>query len=74
MVAGLGQSVLAEAVMPVERCWSVAPNGAGTTRVGRWMSEAELDEMAASGRVVEGGGGKTYVVEPPSTMGSADDR
>jgi RHS repeat-associated protein/uncharacterized repeat protein (TIGR01451 family) len=38
----------------------------GTTRVGRWMSQGEFDTMSDTGRVVEGGGGRTYVVEPPN--------
>jgi hypothetical protein len=39
---------------------------AGTTRVGRWMGEAEYDAMSSSGRVAEGAGGRTFVVEPPN--------
>lgn len=39
---------------------------AGTTRVGRWMGEGEFDTMSSSGRVVEGAGGRTFVVEPPN--------
>lgn len=43
----------------------VAKSGAAeTTRVGRWMSETEFSLMNKTGRVVEGGGGKTYVVNP----------
>jgi RHS repeat-associated protein len=37
-----------------------------TTRVGRWMSQKEFDAMVRSGRVVEGAGGRTYVVRPPN--------
>jgi len=37
----------------------------GPTSVGRWMSEGELTKMQTSGRVVEGGGGRTYVTIPP---------
>jgi RHS repeat-associated protein len=36
----------------------------GVTRVGRWMSTKELQEMQSTGRVVEGGGGRTYVTRP----------
>lgn len=36
----------------------------GTTRVGRWMSRQEFDQMSTTGRVVEGGGGRTYVISP----------
>lgn len=36
------------------------------TRVGRWMSQEEFDAMSAGGRVIEGGGGRTYVVRPPN--------
>lgn len=47
-----------------------APNTAGviddTTRVGRWMGQTEFDSMSSTGRVVEGGGGRTFVVEPPN--------
>jgi RHS repeat-associated protein len=38
----------------------------GTTRVGRWMSETEFETMSSTGRIVEGAGGRTYVVEPPN--------
>ena len=30
------------------------------------MGESEFDTMSSSGRVVEGAGGRTFVVEPPS--------
>lgn len=40
--------------------------GAETTRVGRWMSPAEFRAMVETGRVVEGAGGRTYVVNPPN--------
>jgi hypothetical protein len=51
---------------PVEQ--SVATEAAGeTTRVGRWMSQGEFDTMSSTGKVVEGAGGRTYVVvEPPN--------
>jgi hypothetical protein len=39
--------------------------GGGLTRVGRWMSRTEYDHMVNSGRVVEGAGGRTYVISPP---------
>jgi hypothetical protein len=39
---------------------------ADTTRVGRWMSQGEFDTMSSTGKVVEGAGGRTYVVEPPN--------
>ena len=49
------------------------------TRVGRWMSQNEFDQMSNTGRVVEGVGGRTYVVNPPdpaayssSAKGSVD--
>jgi RHS repeat-associated protein len=35
-----------------------------TTRVGRWMSQAELDAMKASGRVQESYSGTTHVATP----------
>ncbi len=41
-----------------------AADAAGTTRVGRWMSQAEYDAMVKSGEVQIGGGGTTYVVNP----------
>jgi hypothetical protein len=44
------------------------PSGGGmteSTRVGRWMSESEYETMSSTGRVVEGGGGRTFVVHPP---------
>jgi hypothetical protein len=30
------------------------------------MGQSEFDTMSSTGRVVEGGGGRTYVVEPPN--------
>lgn len=44
-----------------------------TTRVGRWMSEKEFKLMNETGRVVEGAGGRTYVVNPanPASYTSA---
>lgn len=45
---------------------SVATNTVETTRVGRWMGQSEFDAMSSTGRVVEGGGGRTYVVVPPN--------
>ncbi len=38
------------------------------TTVGRWMSQTEYDAMVTSGRMLEGGGGQTFV----STNGFAD--
>lgn len=44
---------------------AVAAKGAvETTRVGRWMSATEFKTMNETGRVVEGAGGRTYVVNP----------
>jgi hypothetical protein len=40
--------------------------GGGLTRVGRWMSKEEFKMMSDTGRVVEGAGGRTYVVRPPN--------
>ncbi len=42
-------------------------SGRGSTRVGRWMSLGEYDTMTTSGRVVEGAGGRTFVVDPPNS-------
>ena len=44
---------------------TVAVNPAPETRVGRWMSTSEFDQMSSTGRVVEGAGGRTYVISPP---------
>ena len=38
------------------------------SRVGRWMSRSEFEKMQMSGRVLQGGGGQTFV----STNGSTD--
>ena len=43
---------------------SAASGAAETTRVGRWMSSTEFKTMSETGRVVEGAGGRTYVVNP----------
>jgi RHS repeat-associated protein len=44
-------------------------SGAGDlTRVGRWMSETEFNQMSATGRVVEGAGGRTSVTRPPDPL------
>ena len=45
---------------------TAANAGDDLTRVGRWMSQAEYDQMVNSGRVIEGGGGRTFVVRPPN--------
>ena len=37
-----------------------------TTRVGRWMSTQEFSTMSNTEKVVEGAGGRTYVVNPPN--------
>lgn len=42
----------------------VTKGGGGTTRVGRWMSPTEFKKMSDSNKVVEGAGGRTYVVRP----------
>jgi RHS repeat-associated protein len=39
--------------------------GSNLTRVGRWMSKSELDQMQKTSQVVEGGGGRTYVGTTP---------
>lgn len=41
-----------------------ANTGDDLVRVGRWMSEDEFAKMSSSGRVVEGGSGRTYVTRP----------
>lgn len=38
------------------------------TRVGRWMSSHELTQMKSSDKIVQGGGGQTFI----STNGAAD--
>lgn len=42
-----------------------AKGGGELTRVGRWMSEPEFSQMSATGRVIEGAGGRTSVLRPP---------
>jgi len=67
----LGEQVLTVASFGLNR--AAAPAGEfceaaavpeATTRVGRWMSGAEFKLMNATGRIVEGAGGRTYVVNP----------
>jgi RHS repeat-associated protein len=36
-------------------------NGVSVTRVGRWMSPKELEQMQNTGKVVQGGGGQTFI-------------
>lgn len=50
----------------VDRGRVAANAGDDLTRVGRWMSQSEYDQMVKSSRVIEGGGGRTYVVRPPN--------
>ncbi|PIF92992.1 RHS repeat-associated protein [Acidovorax sp. 62] len=65
----LGEQVLTAASFGVSRaakplgdaCEAAAVQ---TTRVGRWMSQAELDAMKASGRVQESFSGTTHVATP----------
>jgi hypothetical protein len=45
-----------------------AKQGDELTRVGRWMSETEFSQMTATGRVVEGAGGRTSVIVPPNPL------
>lgn len=40
-------------------------SGGSVTRVGRWMGKSEFNQMSSTGRVVEGAGGRTYVISPP---------
>lgn len=65
MGAGASASELAAAA--VARSGPAPASGVAaeeTTTVGRWMSPQELREMQSTGRVVEGGGGRTYVTRP----------
>jgi hypothetical protein len=55
-VVGFGSSSLA------------AKGGSELTKLGRWMSEAEFKQMSATGRVVEGAGGRTSVISPPNPL------
>ncbi|OCT39562.1 two-partner secretion domain-containing protein [Pseudomonas putida] len=43
-------------------------NDVSMTRVGRWMSPDELAQMQSSNKIVQGGGGQTFI----STNGAAD--
>lgn len=43
-------------------------NEVSVTRVGRWMSSDELDDMQSSGKVVQGSGGQTFI-----SINGADD-
>jgi RHS repeat-associated protein len=43
---------------------AAAKGATETTRVGRWMSPTEFKTMSETSRVVEGAGGRTYVVNP----------
>ncbi|WP_228901641.1 DUF637 domain-containing protein, partial [Photorhabdus bodei] len=43
-------------------------NEVNMTRVGRWMSHDELAQMQSSGKIVQGGGGQTFI----STNGASD--
>ena len=46
------------------RAGEEAAAAGGTASVGRWMSNAEYQQMVTSGLVQEGKGGRTYVVMP----------
>ncbi|MCX6180978.1 MAG: hypothetical protein NT150_03495, partial [Bacteroidetes bacterium] len=50
---------------------AAASQGAGLVTVGRWMSQAEYDVMASSGRMVEGAGGQTFVAKGGPTAFNA---
>ncbi len=45
-------------------------NDVSMTRVGRWMSPDELAQMQSSNKIVQGGGGQTFI----STNGAADSK
>jgi RHS repeat-associated protein len=60
-----GDAAASRAATQTERP-SCKAAGQGYTRVGRWMSEDEFEQMTATNRVIEGGGGRTYVISPPN--------
>ncbi|WP_461425233.1 TreTu family toxin [Gymnodinialimonas sp.] len=61
MTLGIGLPQTATAQMPR---MSPVVGGPAQTRVGRWMSRAEYDEMLSTGRVVESRSGMTHVANP----------
>jgi len=71
---GLFAAGLAGAIRTEAGGVAAAPDGAaaaarqltaaGEVRVGRWMSEVELNKMSDSGMVQPGQGGRSYVVHP----------
>ncbi|WP_177329233.1 hemagglutinin repeat-containing protein, partial [Pseudomonas sp. SHC52] len=54
-----GISTTADALLKVGETKVI--NGVSETRVGRWMSPGELSQMKDTGRVVQGGGGQTFI-------------
>ena len=73
--AGVGGQVAAEVIAPETAVAVNAQNkgsaagatpGAQTTRVGRWMSQNEANQMTDTGTVQESTSGTTHVVAPPN--------
>ncbi|WP_442855591.1 TreTu family toxin [Clostridium sp. Marseille-P2415] len=50
--------------LPFVAYLSTPPEGAGDTRVGRWMSQAEYDKMVETGRIQMSGDNKVHVANP----------
>jgi len=79
LTAGQKIGRLLEVVPPAARLWHRARGfvrsmrGVPTKRVGRWMSREELAKMRETGRLQEGGGGQTRVLDPadPNTYRNA---
>ncbi|MDP2226814.1 MAG: RHS repeat-associated core domain-containing protein, partial [Moraxellaceae bacterium] len=68
-VGGGAELLLSLTMLKLGNPTAAAPRGAAdTTRVGRWMSETEFNLMNQTGRVVEGAGGRTYVVNPANPV------
>lgn len=62
------KSVIADTIPELKLGQNALINDVNVTRVGRWMSSDELAQMQNSGKVIQGGGGQTFI----STNGVSD--
>lgn len=62
------KSVITDTIPELKLGQNALINDVNVTRVGRWMSSDELAQMQNSGKVIQGGGGQTFI----STNGVSD--
>ncbi|KFB99281.1 hemolysin [Trabulsiella guamensis ATCC 49490] len=66
--SGVAKGTIPNSYPQIKLGETVIINEVSVTRVGRWMSPDELSQMQNGGKVVQGGGGQTFI----STRGASD--